>query len=227
MGADQDLGQIVRFSTIVESTASRIPLFPIQALIEQRFHEPDHVRLDLVVGASLQELRDPAGPEAVVIEEVVAQHLEGALRLFVFKKRAQAGRHIFDARTEVPYKIIKVVGVLIPSTHSEGECLHRDEGSGSADPDLAGRLLAENGLTGNQYPRLRECGDFPTCVGVNRNSVYDFFFDLRFPHVRGVKPGSFIAWKYISPPAWGKKSRLFCKIPPDLPLKKGGVKREN
>jgi len=75
VGADKDLGEVVGFSTIVESTASLIPLFTLQALVEKRLHESEHVRLDLVVRASLKELRDPARPESVVLEEILAQHL--------------------------------------------------------------------------------------------------------------------------------------------------------
>lgn len=45
----------------------RYPLPGPRTTIEQRLHEPDHIRLDLIVRAALQKLRNPTWADAIVV----------------------------------------------------------------------------------------------------------------------------------------------------------------
>jgi hypothetical protein len=55
-------------------------------------------------------VRDPTRPDGIVIEEVIAQHMESSLRLIVTKKCTQADRDVLDTRAEVPYEAAEIIG---------------------------------------------------------------------------------------------------------------------
>ncbi len=112
--------------------------------VEKGGDEPDHIRLDLVVGATLEKLRYPARTDRHVVHEVVAQNLERLLRLVVPEQGSQAGCDVLDARAEVPDEVVKVVGVFVLAPPEEGERLKNDESPRPTDPDIARRLLAED-----------------------------------------------------------------------------------
>jgi hypothetical protein len=82
-----------------------------------------------------------------VVEEVVAKHLDGSPRLIVFEQRAQTGGGGIDARAEVANQVVEVVGVLVLASAQERERREHHEGSGATDPQLTGRILAEDGLS--------------------------------------------------------------------------------
>lgn len=106
-------------------------------------YEADDVCLDGVVAATGQEVCDPPRPHAVRVEEVPSQDAERLLRFFISEERPKLLDHIDHSGPVVANHPVEIVGVLVLAPAVEGERLEHDEGPRAADPDLTGRLLAE------------------------------------------------------------------------------------
>ena len=82
-----------------------------------------------------------------MVEEVVAKHLQGSPRLIVFEQRAQTGGGVLNAGAEIANQVVQVVGVLVLTSAEKSEGFEYYEGSRATDPQLTGRILAEDGLS--------------------------------------------------------------------------------
>lgn len=110
--------------------------------------EAHDIRLQHVVRLSKDELRDAAGADGVMIQEIDPKNSHGLNRGFIGQERAEQRGDVPYAGSEVPQNVVEVVGVLVLATIADGKSLENNVCAGAAHPHIPRGPLPEQGYAG-------------------------------------------------------------------------------
>ena len=120
--------------------------FSLVALLEDVTNEANGISLGFRVGSSVKKFGNPPRADRIEIKEIGAQVIQCLCGAGVREQRTQLRRHVRNSPTVVPKQIEKVVGILVFTANPEGKRLENDERARSADADVSGGGLPEDGL---------------------------------------------------------------------------------
>ncbi|HNS45244.1 MAG: hypothetical protein PHG30_08690 [Eubacteriales bacterium] len=124
--------------------------FSLAQFSQKHPDEADDIRLDFIVAAARQELRNPAGSQTVIFKKVSFQNCDGLLSFRRFAQGAKPGDNVPNSCPVIAQDKVKIIGILVFSAIFECQRL-------------------QNGIAAGASPTSRSI--VPTCAAVSEDSA--------------------------------------------------------